>query len=46
MNTEPCEENFLSSWWREDVEGKDEEWETMNKEANEEESKSGEREVV
>ena len=39
------EENFLSSWLQEDVEGKEEEREKMNKEAKEEESRSGKREV-
>ena len=36
---------FLSSWLREDVEGKEEERERLNKEAKEEESKSGKTEV-
>ena len=39
------EGNFLSSWLREDVEGEEEERETMNKEAKEEESRNGKREV-
>ena len=39
------EENFLSSWLREDVEGTEEEMEKMNKEAKEEESKRGNKEV-
>ena len=38
------EENFLSSWLREDVDGK-EEREKMNKEAAEEESNCGKRDV-
>ena len=39
------EENFLSRWLREDVEGKEEEREILNKEAKEEERKSVRREV-
>ena len=39
------EENFLSSWPREDVEDTVEGRKNMNKEAREEESKSGKREV-
>ena len=39
------EESFLSSWLREDVEGKEEERERLNKEAKEEGSRSGKREV-
>ena len=39
------EEDFLSSWLREDVEGEVEEMERLNKEAKEEESVSGKREV-
>ena len=38
------EETCLSSRLREDVEGKDEEWENVNKDATEEDSKSGKRE--
>ena len=47
VNTKPCmhEENFLSSWLREDVECEVEERERMDKEATVEESKSGKREV-
>ena len=39
------EDNFLSRWLREHVEGKEEEREKLNKEAKEEESKSGKRVV-
>ena len=39
------EDNFLSSWLWEDVEGKDEERGRLNREAKREESKSGKREV-
>ena len=39
------EENFLSSWLREQVEGNQEERENMNKEVKEEECTSWEREV-
>ena len=39
------EENFLSCWLREDVDGKEKEREKLNKDAKEEESKSGKREV-
>ena len=39
------QENFLSSSLREDVEGKEGERRRMNKEANEEQSKSRKREV-
>ena len=39
------EENFLSSWLREDVERKEEERKRLNEEAEQEESKSGNREV-
>ena len=39
------EEHFLSSGSGEDVEGKAEERETVNREANEEECKSGKRKV-
>ena len=39
------EEIFLSSWLREDVEGKDEERENKNMKAKEKESKSGKKEV-
>ena len=39
------EENFLSSWLREDVEGKEEERARLNEEAKQEESRSGKREV-
>ena len=39
------EDNFLSRWLREHVEGKAEEREKLNKEAKEEESKSGKRVV-
>ena len=37
------EENFLSSWWREDVEGKAEVMEKMSNETKEEEKKRGKR---
>ena len=37
------EEHFLSSWLREDVEGKEEEKERLNEEAKQEGSKSGKR---
>ena len=40
------EENFLSSWMREDVEGKEEERARLNEEAEQEESKRGKREVA
>ena len=40
------EENFLSSWMREDVEGKEEQRERLNEEAEREESKRGKREVA
>ena len=39
------EEHFLSSWLREDVEGKAEDMESASREAKEEESKSDKREV-
>ena len=39
------EENFLASWLREDVEGKEEERENVNKAAKEEERKREKREV-
>ena len=39
------EENFLGSWLRLDAEGKVEEMERLIKEAKEEESKSGKKEV-
>ena len=39
-------ENFLSSWLREDVEGKEERLRKVNKEAREEVSSTGEREGV
>ena len=39
------EEHLLSSWLREDVEGKTAEMEKANREAKEEESKSGKRQV-
>ena len=39
------EENFLSSWLREDVEGTEERRKEMDKEAREEERRSGKREV-
>ena len=39
------EENFLGSWLRQDVEGKEEERKMVNKEIKEEESKRGTREV-
>ena len=37
------EENFLSSWLRENVEGEEEERERLNEEAKQEGSKSGKR---
>ena len=39
------EENFLSSWLREDVEGLKAEMQRLNEEAEQEESNRGEREV-
>ena len=39
------EENFLSSWLREDVEGVKAEIQRLNEESKQEESKSGKREV-